>query len=321
MRRSDLVAPDYTVPDGFIPHRRRQRSTTRAAPTRSRCRRCRPTARRRSTATATHVAGDADEFRGRNGDADRRASAGGVRSRSQSARARPDRGSSRATSGQGIEVEFFPDLVAPGTAFVQGAWFTFDRAPAGGCRPASAGTRSAATRRRGGANVPVTIFQNVGGNFDAPPGDRRDARGHGHADVQPMQATARFDTRSPTAAAARGAYALTRITPNVTCTVGTPPTTNARLRTFGQLVRSRRRRARASSSTSTRTYRCSSHVVHVCARRPGRRCGRPALVYRPGELRRRQSHHDAARCSRRRAAVRSAAEPGTVARCRSAPRR
>ncbi|MEO9136699.1 MAG: hypothetical protein ABI316_08845 [Casimicrobiaceae bacterium] len=37
-----------------------------------------------------------------------------------------------ATSGQGIEVEFFPNLVAPGTALVAGVWFTFDVAPAGG---------------------------------------------------------------------------------------------------------------------------------------------------------------------------------------------
>ena len=37
-----------------------------------------------------------------------------------------------ATSGQGIELEVFPNLVAPGTALIQGAWFTFDGAPAGG---------------------------------------------------------------------------------------------------------------------------------------------------------------------------------------------
>ncbi|MDQ2918226.1 MAG: hypothetical protein M3R40_13920, partial [Pseudomonadota bacterium] len=37
-----------------------------------------------------------------------------------------------ATSGQSIEVEFFPNLVAPGTALVAGVWFTFDVAPAGG---------------------------------------------------------------------------------------------------------------------------------------------------------------------------------------------
>ncbi len=37
-----------------------------------------------------------------------------------------------ATSGQRIEVEFFPNLVAQGAALVAGAWFTFDVAPAGG---------------------------------------------------------------------------------------------------------------------------------------------------------------------------------------------
>ena len=28
------------------------------------------------------------------------------------------------TAGQGVEVE--PDLIAPGTGFLQGAWFTYD---------------------------------------------------------------------------------------------------------------------------------------------------------------------------------------------------
>ena len=37
-----------------------------------------------------------------------------------------------ATSGQGIEIEVFPNLTGPGVSLVQGAWFTFDTAPAGG---------------------------------------------------------------------------------------------------------------------------------------------------------------------------------------------
>src|SRR5262249_32302408 len=37
-----------------------------------------------------------------------------------------------ATSGQGIEVEVFKDLAGAGTGFLQGSWFTFDAASAGG---------------------------------------------------------------------------------------------------------------------------------------------------------------------------------------------
>src|SRR6188472_3951166 len=67
-----------------------------------------------------------------------------------------------ATSGQGIEVEFFPNLVAPGTALVQGAWFTFDVAPAGGADRERWYTFSG-NAQSGAASVPVTIFRNVGG--------------------------------------------------------------------------------------------------------------------------------------------------------------
>ncbi|HEX6792832.1 MAG TPA: hypothetical protein VF304_03195, partial [Casimicrobiaceae bacterium] len=37
-----------------------------------------------------------------------------------------------AESGQGFEIEVYPDFVAAGTGLLQGAWFTFAEAPAGG---------------------------------------------------------------------------------------------------------------------------------------------------------------------------------------------
>jgi hypothetical protein len=37
-----------------------------------------------------------------------------------------------AEDGQGFEIEVYPDLMAAGTGLLQGAWFTFDVAPAGG---------------------------------------------------------------------------------------------------------------------------------------------------------------------------------------------
>ena len=37
-----------------------------------------------------------------------------------------------ATSGQGVEIEVFPDHIAQGVGVLQGSWFTFDNAASGG---------------------------------------------------------------------------------------------------------------------------------------------------------------------------------------------
>ena len=127
-----------------------------------------------------------------------------------------------ATSGQGIEVEVYPNQ-APGTSFVQGAWFTFDVAPAGGADRQRWYTFSG-NGLSGAANVPVTIFQNVGGNFDALPITNATAVGSGtlaFTDCSSGTFTYMFsDGRT-------GTIPLTRLLPNVTCTVGTAPTTSA----------------------------------------------------------------------------------------------
>src|SRR6476659_4887617 len=73
-----------------------------------------------------------------------------------------------ATDGQGIELEVFPNLVAPGTSLVQGAWFTFEGAPAGGADRERWFTFNG-NGQTGGTSVAITIFRNVGGNFDAAP--------------------------------------------------------------------------------------------------------------------------------------------------------
>jgi hypothetical protein len=126
-----------------------------------------------------------------------------------------------ATSGQGLEVEFFPDFVAPGTALVAGAWFTFDVAPAGGVdrqRWYTFGGNGV----RGAANVPVTIFRNVDGNFDAPPMTNPTVVGSGTLGFTDcMNGTFAYqldDGRT-------GTIPITRITPNVTCVAqGASPT-------------------------------------------------------------------------------------------------
>jgi hypothetical protein len=130
-----------------------------------------------------------------------------------------------ATSGQGIEVEFFPNLVAPNTAFVQGAWFTFDVAPAGGANRQRWYTFSG-NGVSGQARVPITIFQNVGGNFDAAPMTTAMAVGSGTLAFTDCSHGALAYTFAD-GTGRNGTITLTRLLPNVTCTVGTAPGTNA----------------------------------------------------------------------------------------------
>jgi hypothetical protein len=131
-----------------------------------------------------------------------------------------------ATDGQGIELEVFPNLVvAPGTSLIQGAWFTFEGAPAGGADRERWFTFNG-NGQSGAASVPITIFRNVGGNFDAAPVTQGTIVGNGtlsFADCSNATLAYTFTDGS----ARTGSIALTRLTPNVTCTVGTPPPTNA----------------------------------------------------------------------------------------------
>ena len=73
-----------------------------------------------------------------------------------------------ATSGQGIELEVYPDNVAPGTGFLQGSWFTFDNAVSGGADHGRWYTFGGNVSAGNSAAV-FTLYQNVGGNFDALP--------------------------------------------------------------------------------------------------------------------------------------------------------
>jgi hypothetical protein len=131
----------------------------------------------------------------------------------------------RATDGQGIEIEVFPNLVGPGTSLVQGAWFTFEGAPAGGADRERWFTFNG-NGQSGVASVAVTIFRNVGGNLNAMPVTQPTAVGTGtlaFADCSNATLAYTFTDGS----GRTGSIALTRLTPNVTCTVGSAPATNA----------------------------------------------------------------------------------------------
>ena len=130
-----------------------------------------------------------------------------------------------ATSGQGIEVEFFPNLVAAGTAFVQGAWFTFDVAPIGAADHDRWYT-FAGNAVSGQPNIAVTIYRNVGGNFDALPTTSATQVGTGtlaFTDCTHGTLTYAFSDGSGRS----GSIPLTRLLANVTCVASGTPATNA----------------------------------------------------------------------------------------------
>lgn len=130
-----------------------------------------------------------------------------------------------ATSGQGIELEVFPNLIAPGTGLIQGAWFTFDSAPAGGADRERWYTFNG-NGQSGATNVPVAIFRNVGGNFNAAPITQASQVGSGVLAFTDCS-NATFSYTLTDGTGRTGSIPLTRLTPNVTCAAGTNPPTNA----------------------------------------------------------------------------------------------
>jgi hypothetical protein len=129
-----------------------------------------------------------------------------------------------ATAGQGVEVEIFPDVVAPGTGLVQVSWFTFDAA-AGGADHQRWYTLGG-TVVGGQPSVALTIYRNIGGNFAAPPTTSGAAVG---------TATLAFDSCTSGSLAyaftdgsgRAGSIPLRRLTQNVTCDAGGARPTNA----------------------------------------------------------------------------------------------
>ena len=120
-----------------------------------------------------------------------------------------------AESGQGFEIEVYPDFVAAGTGLLQGAWFTFGEAPAGGPDHQRWYTFNG-NAQSGVANVPVTIYQNVGGNFNALPVTNGVAVGTGAVSFDSCTSGSLGYTFTD-GSNRSGSIPMTRITPNVTC--------------------------------------------------------------------------------------------------------
>ena len=127
-----------------------------------------------------------------------------------------------ATSGQGFAVEVFPDRSSGmGRAFV--SWFTFDTVIGGAERQRWYTAQGEVVS--GQSHASMTIYQNTGGNFNAAPLTSAQAVG---------TATLSFDTCSSgqlsytfaDGTGRRDTIPLTRLMPNVTCSVTTTYPTN-----------------------------------------------------------------------------------------------
>jgi hypothetical protein len=125
------------------------------------------------------------------------------------------------TSGQGIEIEVYPNLVNASTGFLQGSWFTYDTTAVSG----PAGQRwytFSGNAPAGSPGATLTIYQNVGGNFNAAP--ITTVVPVGTANITFSDCTNASFTYSFTDGRSSGVIPLVRLTPNVTCVMsGTPP--------------------------------------------------------------------------------------------------
>jgi hypothetical protein len=129
-----------------------------------------------------------------------------------------------STSGQGVEIEVYQDLIAPGIGFLQGAWFTYDHAVPGGAASQRWYTFSGNVRT-GQSSETLTIYRNVGGNFNALPVTSAVPVGSVVLSVSDCShATMAYSFTDGSGRS--GTIALVRLLPNVTCATGGMAPTN-----------------------------------------------------------------------------------------------
>ena len=127
-----------------------------------------------------------------------------------------------ATDGQGVEVEVFANPSGSGSTFV--SWFTYDTVIGGAERQRWYTAQGPVVT--GQPNAALTIYQNTGGNFNAPPATNAQAVGTAtlsFSNCDSGQLTYSFTDGTNRS----GAIPLTRLTQNVTCATSAPYPTNA----------------------------------------------------------------------------------------------
>ena len=123
------------------------------------------------------------------------------------------------TSGQGFEIEVYPDL-SPGSGLAQVSWFTFDVAAGG--EDHERWYTASGTVTSGQPSAALTIYQNTGGNFNALP--TTTAQAVGTATLSFESCTSGELAYNFTDGSGRTvSIPLTRLTQNVTCGTGAAP--------------------------------------------------------------------------------------------------
>jgi hypothetical protein len=127
------------------------------------------------------------------------------------------------TSGQGFMVEVIPDIDSPGKGIVHGSWLTYDNV-VGGAEHQRWYTLSGPVVS-GQTVVSMTIYQNTGGNFNAPP--RTTGLPVGTATLSFDSCTSGQLVYNFTDGSGRtSTIPLTRMMQNVTCSVTSERPTN-----------------------------------------------------------------------------------------------
>ena len=136
------------------------------------------------------------------------------------------------TSGQGFMVVVIPDISSPEKGIVQGSWLTYDNV-VGGAEHQRWYTLSGPVVS-GQTVVSMTIYQNTGGNFNAPP--RTTGLPVGTATLSFDSCTSGQLVYNFTDGSGRAStIPLTRMMQNVTCSVTSDPLTNFYLALSGIL--------------------------------------------------------------------------------------
>jgi len=128
-----------------------------------------------------------------------------------------------ASSGQGLALEVYPDLRGTGVGFLQGGWFTFDVAPAGGVEKQRWYTFGG-TVAAGGATATLPLYVNTGGNFNATPVTTGQVAGSATID---FSSCTEGEFTYMLSDGRNGTIPLTRLLPSVTCSTTSARPTSA----------------------------------------------------------------------------------------------
>ena len=128
-----------------------------------------------------------------------------------------------ASGGQGVELEVFPNMSSPGTGYAFLSWFTYDTFVGGAERQRWYTVEGPVVT--GQPNAKLTIYQNTGGNFNAPP--TTTAHPVGTATLSFDSCTTGLLSYNFADGTGRtGSIPLTRLTQSITCSTTGAPLTN-----------------------------------------------------------------------------------------------